>query len=76
MNSSTAIKPPRDFNSTATDSWPPNEPVMDMVAAAFGATTPSIRGERNWKSHKLKMAKRRARRNEVSKAARKRNRRK
>lgn len=64
-----------DRNSTASSTWPPREPVMEMVADAFGLDTPERNGRLNWKAHKRKEAARRDKRNKLAKAARRRNRR-
>lgn len=47
---------------------------MEMAADAFGMKSPWRNRDNGSKAHKLRVAKRRARRNELAKAARKRNR--
>jgi len=61
-------------NATAPSEWFGTP--MEMVAEAFGMESPWRNRTNNWKAHKRNAAKRRARRNELAKASRKRNRRK
>lgn len=64
--------PPYPSNSTALSGWYGTP--MEMAADAFSMKSPWRNRDASRKAHKLRVAKRRARRNELAKAARKRNR--
>lgn len=66
--------PPYPSNSTASSGWYGTP--MEMVADAFGMKSPWRNRDDGMKAHKLRAAKRRARRNKLAKESRKRNRRK